>query len=469
VKRHVKASSAGSTAGQSARLGGLRLVLLAFCTAAVFSASVSNAAAVVQVTLVGNGAGTVTSDKGSPPINCSISGGTVSGTCSAEPPVDFSFLPTTMTATPAPGSVFAGWTVGENGCMGTSTPCDLLFPSFGLSYSLTASFEPPPPPPVSTTEGTGEVNYYYAGLEGRVNPGGNKVDSCFFEYGETTAYGETTPCLPASIGSGTSDIPVSAQTSQLEPSTTYHYRLVATNLGGPGNGDDRTFTTTTAPADNCPNAAIRAEQGGRALMLPDCMAYEQVSPPQKAQAVAVQPLFSANGERVIFVSGAAIGDPPGLPGFLKYITTRGPSGWGTPVAALAPKEYCCGNPGEDGQGVAFAPDLSRWANIPATAAQTSRGIGQVFSEAIDGSRVALSPLFQGTSPNQSFVKGTSADMSHVYVTKTLVSDEIYDAHLDSGGVPTLPLFADLKKMQRSLNSGAAVPAHLGGTTEEMAQ
>jgi uncharacterized protein (DUF58 family) len=35
-------------------------------------------------------------------------------------------------------------------------------------------------------------------------------------------------------------------------------------------------------------------------------------------------------------------------------------------------------------------------------------------------------------------------------------------------VDAIRRFADLRKMQRSLNSGAAMPAHLGGATEEMA-
>jgi hypothetical protein len=36
-------------------------------------------------------------------------------------------------------------------------------------------------------------------------------------------------------------------------------------------------------------------------------------------------------------------------------------------------------------------------------------------------------------------------------------------------VDAIRRFADLKKMQRALNSGAAMPAHLGGVTEELAR
>ncbi|HUC07438.1 MAG TPA: hypothetical protein VMR96_05055, partial [Solirubrobacterales bacterium] len=465
MKRHVKASSAGSTSGQGSRPGfvrrafatrgafpgdngsgaspgALRLALLAICTAAIFSAFVSSAAAVVEVTLIGDGDGTVTSDKGAPPINCSLAAGVVSGICSTTPPVDFSFEPTIMTAIPAPGSVFAGWTVGENDCIEANTPCNLLFPSFGSSYSLTAKFVPPPPLPETTTEGAAEVNYYYATLEGRVNPGGTKVDSCFLEYGETTTYGEVIPCLPPSIGSGSSDVAVSAKTRQLEPSTTYHYRLVATNIAGPGHGEDKTFTTAPAPADNCPNAAVRAEQGSRALMLPDCMAYEQVSPTKKFAALASTPVFSADGNRIYFASGAPLGDTPGLPASNHYISTRGPLGWGKPVATLPPKEYCCGGSGGDGSGQLFTPDLSHWANLPATTSEQGHGISQTFIEGIDGGSVALSPRVQGGIPTMADALNAAADLSHVFIRLKNTSPHILDAHLNSVGEPSLTPLAE---------------------------
>jgi hypothetical protein len=49
-------------------------------------------------------------------------------------------------------------------------------------------------------------------------------------------------------GSGSSPVSVSGALSGLAPSTTYHYRLVATNADGTATGDDATFTTAAAPA-----------------------------------------------------------------------------------------------------------------------------------------------------------------------------------------------------------------------------
>ena len=52
---------------------------------------------------------------------------------------------------------------------------------------------------------------------------------------------------------------------------------------------------------------------------------------------------------------------------------------------------------------------------------------------------------------------------------TAAGTDVLELSTEDDLVDAIRRFADLKKMQRSLNSGAAVPAHLGGTTEEMAQ
>ena len=66
------------------------------------------------------------------------------------------------------------------------------------------------------------------------------------EYGETTAYGSSVTASPSPVYFGTATA-VSALLSGLAPSTTYHYRVVATNSYGTATGDDATFTTTAPP------------------------------------------------------------------------------------------------------------------------------------------------------------------------------------------------------------------------------
>ena len=81
-----------------------------------------------------------------------------------------------------------------------------------------------------------------AKLEGVVNPEGKAVTSCEFEYGTSTAYGQTAACAPAP-GSGSSPVNVSAEVSGLTPGTTYHYRVVAKDSTGTNQGASRTFGT----------------------------------------------------------------------------------------------------------------------------------------------------------------------------------------------------------------------------------
>jgi DNA-binding beta-propeller fold protein YncE len=100
--------------------------------------------------------------------------------------------------------------------------------------------------PGVTTETVRGVSETDATLTGAVNPGGEPVTSCEFEYGMSTNYGHKASCsqAPAQIGSGTSPVAVSAEVSGLEPYTRYHYRLVAANAGGTEYGSDQWFVPT---------------------------------------------------------------------------------------------------------------------------------------------------------------------------------------------------------------------------------
>lgn len=71
----------------------------------------------------------------------------------------------------------------------------------------------------------------------------NELTSFTFEFGPTAAYGSSTAVAPLNFGP--SPEAVSAGLTGLEPGTTYHYRLVAANIGGTTAGADRTFTTAS--------------------------------------------------------------------------------------------------------------------------------------------------------------------------------------------------------------------------------
>ena len=82
-----------------------------------------------------------------------------------------------------------------------------------------------------------------ASLSGMVDPRGVAVSECEFEYGLTNEigngpYNHSVPCeqTPGEIGAGSSPVAVSAQLDGLQSGELYHFRLIATNANGAGQG-----------------------------------------------------------------------------------------------------------------------------------------------------------------------------------------------------------------------------------------
>jgi hypothetical protein len=84
-----------------------------------------------------------------------------------------------------------------------------------------------------------------ATLNGRVNPHGAEA-KYYFEYGKTESYGSKT--AEATAGAGTASVEESKAITGLAASTTYHFRMVATNSKGTTDGEDRTLTTSPKPS-----------------------------------------------------------------------------------------------------------------------------------------------------------------------------------------------------------------------------
>src|ERR1700758_746612 len=113
--------------------------------------------------------------------------------------------------------------------------------------------------PVTTNPAT-NVASFSASLNGTVNPHGRST-VVHFQYGRTTSYRSTTA---NETKTGNTMQNVAANISGLAASTTYHFRIVATNSRGTSYSGDRTFTTlpstgspvvTTNPASNLTTSA----------------------------------------------------------------------------------------------------------------------------------------------------------------------------------------------------------------------
>jgi trimeric autotransporter adhesin len=77
-----------------------------------------------------------------------------------------------------------------------------------------------------------------ATINGNVNPNGADT-TAWFEWGNTTAYGNSTQ--PQNIGTGSSAVTINAALTNLISGVTYHYRCAASNSFGVGRGADQFF------------------------------------------------------------------------------------------------------------------------------------------------------------------------------------------------------------------------------------
>ena len=161
-----------------------------------------------------------------------------------------------------------------------------------------------------------------AELAGEVNPNGGAT-TYYFEYGPGFGQKTTEKTLPA----GTQGVSVSATLSGLAPSTQYPYRLVASNSAAKATGTDKVFTTTSGVVDSCPNAEFRF---GAQASLPDCRAYEMVSPPGLDYIDIVRmPGASDDGSFTGIATMNASDDARGGATISTMLSRRTPNGWVT--------------------------------------------------------------------------------------------------------------------------------------------
>ena len=141
----------------------------------------------------------------------------------------------------------------QGGALGTPF---FLFTNGTSPLSLFANAYQPTTPVTGSASGIGTTS---ASVSGSVNPNGASV-SVSFEFGTTTAYGQTT--APQKTGPDNAPDSFSAQLTGLAPGTTIHYRAVATTDFGTFLGADQQFTTASQPPPKATAKAGRAKVKG---------------------------------------------------------------------------------------------------------------------------------------------------------------------------------------------------------------
>lgn len=255
----------------------------------------------------------------------------------------------------------------------------------GTGHLYAFAPKPAPKSPAVADESFSGVSNTEAVLAATVSPNGlpagyrfeyltaEAFERSVSEKGPEHGFENATVAGTGMLATGNEPVAVSVALDALAPGTAYRFRVVAENAcegeGAPeceAAGEAAAFSTYPVPllaSGLCPNHALRI---GFSSALPDCRAYELVTPantnghaPRAPDGNSAGPQFgtppaSANGLAVGFLTiGGALPGYPGAGGFNgdPYVATRSSAGWQT--ASVGPFGTLSTNPVPGG----LSPDL----------------------------------------------------------------------------------------------------------------
>jgi hypothetical protein len=211
------------------------------------------------------------------------------------------------------------------------------------------------------------------------------TEACFESGGWEAGCVKQQPAPPGAVlksGAVNEDVSATLVLEGLSPGTAYRYRFVAEGSGAPGEevfgvggvpgvpGKDATFITFREPAGElCPeNEGFRF---GPSALLPDCRAYEMVTPidkeggdivalPETATGLpGVLEQSAESGERLAYGSARSFGGAAAAPRTTQYIAARkAGDSWVThPVSPPRGRSFYDALNNFDTEFKAFSPDL----------------------------------------------------------------------------------------------------------------
>ena len=218
----------------------------------------------------------------------------------------------------------------------------LFVPAYPSGTGHSLAFGPPEEcKPVIEGSGVSGVTETEAQLQAEIEPC-HLETTYVFEYTseesfETEGFAAAVVAGKGKILAGLAPVKVAAGVGGLSPGTAYRFRIVATNSLGEDEAEREFATYLSEPVSPCPNDALRP---GAEALLPDCRAYELVTPsdtnaraPYGASRLGTY--FTTReatpaGDKVSFElkggslpgaegTGALAGDP--------YLASRGGDGW----------------------------------------------------------------------------------------------------------------------------------------------
>lgn len=314
-----------------------------------------------------------------------------------------------------------------------------------------------------------------AALKAQINPHFWDDASYYLEYGTgkcSEGGCEIKQPLPpgTSLGGKVVNLALSASVflANLSPATTYHYRFVAQSSGSEGqpvrgvggkvgeDGAEGAFTTPSTPTpppnpDTCPNAQFRSSLSA---FLPDCRAYEMVSPVDKnnGDILTLQNInafhaalnqSATSGQKLTYSTYRAFGDAQSGPYTSQYIASRESGGWAS--HSISPPRnisFVSTDLSLETEFWAFSPDLCmgwlRHDTDPPLAAGAPEGFASLYRRENCGEE-GYEAIVTETPPNLSSqffapeLEGVSGDGEHAVFR---VNDQLTgNANPIKGGLP----------------------------------
>jgi hypothetical protein len=316
--------------------------------------------------------------------------------------------------------------LATNVCAGSEAPGNLYVSFFIEIFPPPRSYvngygpppigceDPPPRDPEVLSQFATSVGREEATVKAQINPLFWPDTTYYVEYGTGKCSGggcpDKAPVSPPLLTDKSINAAVTTAGVVLEhllPNTTYNYRFVAESGGGgpvfgidpdgregpaqasESEGLEATFKTArpTGMGPHCPNDAVRV---GESAKLPDCRAYEMVSPLDKGGGdVAtwearngVSPAdfeihkAAHSGNRFTYTSWLAFGEAASAPWISQHLSGRGTAGWASePISPPRTESPVPADFNFDDEYQGFTEDLCRgWVRLFSIAPLTEDAI-----------------------------------------------------------------------------------------------